>query len=44
VRGLGDLPVVGFDVMEVTPLYDQAEITAILAANLAYEFLLTRRS
>ncbi len=43
VRGLRGLPVVGFDVMEVTPPYDQGEITAILAANLAYEFLLTRR-
>ena len=41
-RGLVDTPVVGFDVMEVTPLYDQGEITAILAANLVYEFLLTR--
>jgi agmatinase/guanidinopropionase len=42
VRGLRGLLVVGFDVMEVTPPYDHGEITALLAANLAYGFLLTR--
>ena len=42
IRGLRGLPVAGFDVMEVAPNYDQGEITAILAANLVYEFLLTR--
>ncbi len=39
VRGLRGLPVVAFDVVEVAPPYDQAEITALLAANLVYEFL-----
>jgi agmatinase len=39
VRGLRGLPVVGFDVVEVAPPYDSAEITALLAANLVYEFL-----
>jgi len=30
---------VGFDVVEVLPDYDPAEITALLAANIIYEFL-----
>ena len=41
VRGLTGLSVVGFDIVEVAPAYDRSEITALLAANLAYEFLLT---
>ena len=40
VRGLGGLQMVGFDVVEVAPAYDSAEITALLAANLVFEFLL----
>jgi len=40
VRGLRGLPLVGFDVVEVCPAYDSGEITALLAANLVYEFLL----
>jgi len=40
VRGLRGLPFVGFDVVEVAPAYDWAEITALLAATLVYEFLL----
>jgi len=40
VRGLRGLDIVGFDVVEVAPAYDPAEITALLAANLVYEFLL----
>jgi len=47
VRALKGLPVVGFDVVEVSPLYDgPGQITALLAANLLYEFLCTlpRRS
>jgi agmatinase len=40
VRGLKGLPFAGFDVVEVAPAYDSAEITALLAANLVYEFLL----
>ncbi len=39
VRGLRGLPIVGFDVVEVAPPFDQSEITALLAANLVYEFL-----
>jgi agmatinase len=40
VRGLAGLDFAGFDVVEVAPAYDHAEITALLAANLVYEFLL----
>ena len=40
VRGLRGLQIVGFDIVEVAPAYDSAEITALLAANLAFEFLL----
>jgi arginase family enzyme len=42
VRGLRGLPasgIVGFDIVEVSPPFDSAEITALLAANLVYEFL-----
>jgi agmatinase/guanidinopropionase len=39
VRGLRGLRLVGFDLVEVSPPYDHGEITAILAANLAFEFL-----
>jgi len=39
VRGLKGLNFVGFDVVEVLPDYDPAEITALLAANIVYEFL-----
>ena len=40
VRGLRGLELAAFDVVEVAPAYDSAEITALLAANLVYEFLL----
>jgi len=39
VRGLRGLNLVGFDLVEVSPPYDHSEITAILAANLVFEFL-----
>jgi agmatinase/guanidinopropionase len=39
VRGLQGLNLVGFDLVEVSPPYDHADITAILAANLTFEFL-----
>jgi agmatinase len=39
IRGLKGLKFVGFDVVEVLPDYDVAEITALLAANIIYEFL-----
>lgn len=39
LRGLGQLELVGFDIVEVSPPYDHAEITALAAATLAYEWL-----
>ena len=39
VRGLAGLQIVGCDVVEVYPAYDPAQITALLAANVAHEFL-----
>ncbi len=39
VRGLVGLDLIGFDVVEVYPAYDPAQITALLAANVAHEFL-----
>jgi agmatinase len=37
VRGLKQMNLVGFDVVEVSPPYDVAEVTALLASNLIYE-------
>ena len=39
LRGLSGLNLVGADVVEVAPPYDPQHITAILAANLAFELL-----
>lgn len=39
VRGLAGLKLVGGDLVEVSPPYDHAGITAILAANLVFELL-----
>ena len=39
MRGLGGLNLIGMDVVEVSPAYDHAEITAIAAATVAYEWL-----
>jgi agmatinase len=39
VRGLKGLKFVGFDLVEVLPDCDVADITALLAANIIYEFL-----
>ncbi|MCE7748851.1 MAG: agmatinase [Candidatus Heimdallarchaeota archaeon] len=39
IRGLKDLNFIGFDVVEVLPAYDPSEITALLAANIVYEFI-----
>ncbi|KXS21194.1 Arginase/deacetylase [Gonapodya prolifera JEL478] len=41
LRGLNGLNIVGADVVEVAPVYDHAEITATLAANLAFDMLAT---
>ena len=40
VRGLAGLPLVGGDLVEVSPVFDgPGQITALLAANLMFEFL-----
>jgi agmatinase len=39
VRGLKGLSFVGFDCVEVSPPYDSSGITALLSANLIYEFM-----
>ncbi|WP_347401749.1 agmatinase [Alicyclobacillus mali (ex Roth et al. 2021)] len=39
VRGLRGIPFVGFDLVEVLPSYDHAQVTSLLAANIVYEFL-----
>ncbi len=39
VRGLQGLNLIGFDLVEVSPPYDHGDITAILASNLAFEFI-----
>jgi agmatinase len=46
LRGLTGLNLAGADVVEVAPAYDHAELTALAAANVAYEFLglLARRA
>ena len=39
LRGMRSLPIVGADVVEVSPAYDHAQITAVAAANVAYELV-----
>jgi agmatinase len=39
MRGLAGLQIVGCDIVEVYPAYDHAQITALLAANVAHEVL-----
>jgi agmatinase len=39
VRGLHGLDLIGFDLVEVSPPFDHGDITAILAANLVFEYL-----
>ncbi|MCW4051304.1 MAG: agmatinase [Candidatus Bathyarchaeota archaeon] len=39
VRGLKGLNLIGFDLVEVLPQYDPSQITALLAANIVYEFM-----
>jgi agmatinase len=38
LRSLAGLRLVAYDVVEVLPAYDHADITALVAANMAYEF------
>jgi agmatinase len=39
IRGLAGINLVGMDVVEVAPVYDVGEITALAGASLASEFL-----
>jgi agmatinase len=39
LRGLDGLEIAGADIVEVSPAYDHAEITALAAAQVAYELL-----
>jgi agmatinase len=39
IRGLHGLDLIGFDLVEVSPPYDHGDITSILAANIAFEYL-----
>ena len=39
IRGLHGLHLIGFDLVEVSPPYDHGDITAILASNIAFEYL-----
>jgi len=39
VRGLKGLDLIGFDLVEVLPQHDPSQITALLAANIVYEFI-----
>jgi len=39
VRGLKGMNLVGCDLVEVSPPYDNGEITSLLAANLLYELI-----
>lgn len=44
LQGIADLNIVGFDVVEVSPAYDHAQVTALAGATLALEFLHMRAS
>jgi agmatinase len=39
LRAMSGLRLVGADIVEVSPAYDHAEITAVAAANVGYELL-----
>lgn len=39
LQGLAGLPIVSADVVEVSPAYDQAQITGVAAAEVAYELV-----
>ena len=39
IRGLTEIDFIGYDMVEVMPPYDPADITSLLAANIMYEFI-----
>jgi agmatinase len=44
VRSMGDVNLVGMDVVEVAPSYDQSEVTALAAAHIACDLLCVLRN
>lgn len=42
IRGLKILKIIGFDIVEVSPVYDHSQITALAAATLGLEMLYTQ--
>jgi agmatinase len=44
VRGLGEIDIVGMDVVEVAPPFDQSEITALAAAHIASDMVIIMRN
>ena len=44
LRELGSINYIGMDIVEVSPPYDHANITSLVAASLAYEFLILLRN
>lgn len=44
VRAMGDVNLIGMDVVEVAPSYDQSEITALAAAHIACDLLCVLRN
>ncbi|CRK85470.1 Agmatinase [Candidatus Providencia siddallii] len=44
VRGLQTLNIIGMDLVEVAPIYDKSEITALVAATIALEMLYIQAS
>jgi agmatinase len=44
LQGIADLNIIGFDVVEVSPAYDHAEITSLAGATLALQFLYMKAS
>jgi arginase family enzyme len=39
IQGIAGINLLGCDIVEVLPQYDHADITALLAASIAYEFV-----
>lgn len=39
IRSLGNFDIVGMDVVEVAPMYDVGEVTALAAATIAHDFI-----
>ncbi len=44
LKGIADLNIVGFDLVEVSPAYDHADVTALAGASIALQFLYMRAS